>query len=130
MKRMNNKGFTLVELLAVLVILITILTIAIPSITSSVERNKQNILKKKIDIIEVAAESYVNMYKNKFQSFSSFSNGYCCVNIVQISGVGMLDSDDLKDANGKDIDGYVCYESNEYKYYDVDSGKSGCAMKS
>ena len=58
----NNKGFTIIELLAVLVILITILLIGIPSITSTVERNKQNALNKKYDIIEAAGETYVNLY--------------------------------------------------------------------
>ena len=42
MRKLNNKGFTLIELLAVLVILVVIMSIAIPSITSSVERNKEN----------------------------------------------------------------------------------------
>ena len=38
--KLNNKGFTLVELLAVLAILITILLVAIPSITSSLSRSE------------------------------------------------------------------------------------------
>ena len=38
MKRLNKKGFTLVELLVVIVILAVIMSIAIPSITSSIER--------------------------------------------------------------------------------------------
>ena len=40
MKRLNKKGFTLVELLVVIVILGVIMSIAIPSITSSIERSK------------------------------------------------------------------------------------------
>ena len=44
---MNNKGFTLIELLAVLAVMITILLIAIPSISSSIERNKDKFDKMK-----------------------------------------------------------------------------------
>ena len=39
-KKLNKRGFSLVELLAVLVILSAIMGIALPSITSSMERNK------------------------------------------------------------------------------------------
>jgi len=128
MKKINNKGFTLVELLAVLVILITILTIAIPSITSSVERNKQNVLNKKIDIIEVAAETFVNQYKNTFGDYSLFTDGTCCINIVKIKEKGILTEEDLKDANDNVITGYVCLESNDYKYYESESGKTACTI--
>ena len=38
---MNRKGFTLVELLAVLVLLSVIMFVAIPSISSSMERAKK-----------------------------------------------------------------------------------------
>ena len=123
-KRLNNRGFTLIELLAVLVILITILTIAIPSITASVERNKKNVFNKKIDIIEAQAESFVNLYKNKFSDYSLFSSGSCCIDIVEIEGVGLLNSDDLKDADDKKITGFVCYSDKDYKYFNALSGSS------
>ena len=50
MKRLNKKGFTLVELLVVIVILGVIMSIAIPSITSSIERSKD---KQKTQIIKL-----------------------------------------------------------------------------
>ena len=120
MKKLNNKGFTLVELLAVLVILVTILTIAIPSITSSVERNKANMLAKKYKIIEAQAEIYADMYKNKF-SYSRFingncCNGNCCIKISDIKDNGLLTDEDLKDANGNQISGFVCYNSSAKTY--------------
>ena len=64
MKRINRKGFTLVELLVVLVILVVIMSIAIPSVTSSIERSKQKQKDSKIELIESAAELYVDKYKN------------------------------------------------------------------
>ena len=56
MKRLNKKGFTLVELLVVIVILGVIMSIAIPSITSSIERSKD---KQKTQIIKLI-EALVN----------------------------------------------------------------------
>ena len=109
---MNNKGFTLIELLAVLVILITILTIAIPSITSSVERNKKNMLNKKIDIIETGMELYVDTYKNSFDR-NKFYNGYCCININKLVEKNILKDSDLYDSDNNKIEGHVCFD-----YYD------------
>lgn len=112
---MNNKGFTLVELLAVLVILITILTIAIPSITSSVERNKENMLNKKIDIIETSMEAYVDLYKNKIK-YTKFKEGKCSINIKKLTDSGILKDSDMLDSDGNEIKGYI--------YYDVDNKKN------
>ncbi len=58
--KLNKKGFTLIELLAVLVILITITLIAIPSITSSLERNKEKQYKAKVELIISYAELYAS----------------------------------------------------------------------
>ena len=58
-KKLNRNGFTLVEVLAVLVILSAIMGIALPSITSSLERNEEKQNKSKIKMIESFAEIYV-----------------------------------------------------------------------
>lgn len=47
----NEKGFTLVELLAVLVILAIILTIAIPSITSIVDSTKKSAFESDVKML-------------------------------------------------------------------------------
>lgn len=62
MKKLNKKGFTMIELLAVLVILVVIMAIAIPSVTSSIERSKQKEKDQKIKLIESAAELYIDRY--------------------------------------------------------------------
>ena len=114
---MNRKGFTLVELLAVLVILLTILLVAIPSITSSVERNKENALKKKYDLIEAAAESYVNLYKNDLgDKYDDFFNSGCNIKIENLKEKGLLTDEDLKDINNKEIVGSVKYEDKKYVF--------------
>jgi len=130
----NNKGFTLVELLAVLVILITILLIAIPSITSSVERNKEKMYNKKIDLIEVAAESYVNLYKNII-NYSDFKNGSCGIGVNLLKDVGLLTDEDLLDSNNNKIYGYVWYNGTKYEFRgisenldDVKDTESDCSF--
>ena len=125
---MNDKGFTLVELLAILIILTTILMIAIPSITSSIERNKQKIKLKKLDIIETAAIEYNSKYKNKFQDYYSFYDGYCCLDVEDIRDVGLLSDDDLLDADKSDIGGFVCYDNEDKKYSYSAQNKTRCVM--
>ena len=49
--KLNNKGFTLVELLGVIIILMAILYLAIPSLTSSVERSKRKQFEQKKELI-------------------------------------------------------------------------------
>ena len=47
----NNKGFTLVELLAVIVVLSLVMIIAIPAITKNTSSAKEAILKTKVNLI-------------------------------------------------------------------------------
>jgi len=52
---MNKKGFTLVELLVVIVILAIVIVIAVPSVQGVNNLIKDNMLEKKAEIIEEAA---------------------------------------------------------------------------
>ena len=61
--KLNNKGFTLVELLGVIIILMAILYLAIPSLTSSVERSKRKQFEQKKELIISAGELYISDIK-------------------------------------------------------------------
>ena len=56
---MNKKGFTLVELLAVIVILGIIITIFVPSVINLINENSTKIYANKEKILKNAAEDYV-----------------------------------------------------------------------
>ena len=58
---MNNKGFTLVEMLAVVVILGIVLGIATTSVLSAIETSKEESEKVFVGKIETAVESYINL---------------------------------------------------------------------
>ena len=60
----NNWGFTLVELLAVVVILLAISVIAITSISAAVERNKKKQDAAKQEVIVGYAKLYYDQHKN------------------------------------------------------------------
>ena len=59
MKRLNNKGFTLVELLAVIIILAIVVGISIPSITNIINDSKNNSLGVAVD---AAADYLTDQY--------------------------------------------------------------------
>lgn len=115
-KRLNNKGFTLVELLAVLVILIAIMGVAIPSISSSLERTKDKQNKSRIKIIESAAEQYVTDYKNViYNNLKAAGKNSCHILIEEIT---YLSKDEMKDADDKDLsNNYVIFtKPSNYEY--------------
>lgn len=62
--KLNKKGFTLVELLAVVVILLAISVIAISSISASIERSKAKQDAAKIEVILSYAKLYYDDHKN------------------------------------------------------------------
>ena len=108
-KKLNNKGFTLVELLAVLVILIAIMSIAIPSISSSLERSKAKEREQKEKIILSAAELYVTDHRNNFAESDT-------VSINSLIDENYLKVEDTKDDDDKQICTSITYkkETNEY----------------
>lgn len=62
----NSTGFTIVELLAVLLILSIIMTITIPKISSASLIVKDKIVESKINTIAIAAEKYGNRNINNY----------------------------------------------------------------
>ena len=97
MKKLNNKGFTLVELLAVLVILVAIMSIAIPSISSSLERSKGKQEESKHKILESAAELYVTDHRN------SIKNSSCVITLETLLNENYIDEDAATDSDGNDL---------------------------
>ena len=119
MKRINNKGFTLVELLAVLVILAAIMGIAIPSITSSMERTKEKQNEEKKAMIESFAELYVADHKNAIYNKLG-TNTECYISIVTLKNEGYLTDDADKDVDGNTMNGVIIFNkvNNSYTYLD------------
>ncbi len=111
--KLNNKGFTLVELLAVLVILVTILLIAIPSITSTISRNQDKELQARKDLIVSEMEAYAMSHKN---STTQFRNGTCAYSTEQIQNKNMISKDNLLNSEGNLIEGCIYYHTTNKEY--------------
>ena len=116
MRKLNNKGFTLVELLAVVVILVIIMTVALPNISSSIERsqNKQDAAMEKVIIS--AGELYVSKHKasikNKLSTISS-----CSISVQDLTSENYLSSEDVSNYSSSCLN----YNGSNFEYKD-----SGC----
>ena len=113
----NNKGFTLVELLAVISILAVILIIATMSTSGTLRRSSKNISKIQIKEIEDAAEIYY--LKEGMNDELEREELEDCVNLSYLLEKGYLDNTTVIDAvSKKEMKGSVLitYSSNNYVY--------------
>ncbi len=100
MKSLNNRGFTLVELLAVLVILISIMSVVVPVVSDSLGRSKDNQDKRNKKMLELAAESFVTDNKSKI-NFGGATD--CYITIFDLIKNNYVDKQFEFDANGKKV---------------------------
>lgn len=96
----NNKGFTLVELIAVLALLAIIMVISFVSIISVIDDSKIKDCNNQLKSIQTAAKEYVsdNRYKNEFVNQVAEEN---MLVTIEVSDLNLSDSiTDPFDKNG------------------------------
>lgn len=118
-KRFNNRGFTLVELLVVIVILIAIVSLAIPSITSSMERSKDKINAGKKEVLGSAGELYLS--SNNRSKLNTYYSGDCYVTLTELKTDGYISDEEMKDANGDKFGEQVYWDKINNVYTTSDS---------
>ena len=87
MKKSN--GFTLVELLAVIVILAIVSLIAVPNISGLLNKGKNNMFCQKVKSIEAAAKYYAQDYADKL----TFNNDISSVKVATLLEYGYIKED-------------------------------------
>ena len=114
---MNKKGFTLVELLAVLVILGILVTIAVPAATSVGDKAKTKMLKTKTKLAMQGAILYLQDNKSEFTSQTNLNNCTtnnnvvtCQMTFLKLADLGQLDYDYTDD-----IQTFTAPKSGTYK---------------
>lgn len=100
----NKKGFTLVELLAVVVILLAISLIAVSSISAAIERNKQKEDNMKKSVIVEYAKLYWEEHKNSLSK--NYPDGGC----IMLSELDLSDNEKV-DSNGDSFAGGVRFSA-------------------
>lgn len=117
---MKNKGFTLMELLAILVILASVSVIATPIIISVVddskEANRKNTVKTYVK--EIYNAYMITITENEFYSFNSVENGGITENgIINFTNEWLNENVKVLGitCNGEDIYSTVFYDINKNK---------------
>lgn len=88
--KLNNKGFTLIEVLAVVVILSIIMAIMVPSVNNILNRNKEENYDDLEDSIISAAKIYIS--DNRYEIVISECNSNNKADITSINGISLSDS--------------------------------------
>ena len=104
---MFKKGFTLVELLAIIVILAIIALIATPIVKDSIANSKNQALKETINSIERAAYNY------GYQNDIGYSTEYKKLTLDELISKGFLKGDIINPVTNEKMNGCVLYRWNE-----------------
>ncbi|MCI9084271.1 MAG: prepilin-type N-terminal cleavage/methylation domain-containing protein [Bacilli bacterium] len=115
-----KKGFTLVELLGVIVILGIIGVITVPLIISVVNDSKDNANDIQEETIRRAAKNYIQSHVYTLPEECETESG-CTLTIKQLKDAGYLEEKDLKNSKtdeviADDITVKVFKSNNKYKY--------------
>ena len=118
---MNKKGFTLVELMAIIIVLGIISLIVIPTVNDTLTKQKEKLYEKQVDTIEKAAESWASANTDKLPE----EDESICVELSELISSGFIQNGDIKDPRSNELmDGCVniTYGSsyNQYVYEYVD----------
>ena len=100
----KNKGFTLVELLGVLVITMLLLLLAFPNFSNLTNKAKSNYDSTTRVLIKSAATMYVNNNMQKIENaINNSQDGIICIPLGTLVANEYLDSD-LEDSQGNKYD--------------------------
>ena len=92
-----NKGFTLMELLGVIVILALLMILLVPNVLEQINNKKGEVSKAEEETIKAAAELYVDEHPNET---------FACVCIKTLKDAGKLSDNITNVLTGEDYKGY------------------------
>lgn len=114
----NNKGFTLIELIATIIILGVIALIAIPAINTTIDSSRQKAYDEQVERIKSAAKNWAVENSTAF----SEDSGVVEITVTELINKGYLEEDNIidpKDGKSFDDKGYcvkVTYDEKSFEY--------------
>ena len=120
----NNKAFTLIELLAVIVILSILLIIGIPTVT-------EYILKSRKSTYVSIAESYIDAVRRGVSNMEYSLNDNDTMYYIPVECIELEKKESSKSPFGEWVEAYVVvtYKTNGYQYYWTSIDDTGTGMK-
>lgn len=125
-----KKGFTLVELLAVITIMGVILLISVPNITKSLKQTTSNQYAEFVSDIFLATESYITSRSDSL----NLNNGNLTISVERLIKSGYFKSTTINPKTNEkvNINSYVIVSlnsDNTYKYTYVDENQPVCSKE-
>lgn len=114
----NNKGLTLVELLAVIVIIGILSSLAVTAISKLLDRSTENYYKDQEDNIALAAQTYTNDNRNLLPFKTTAPDNSTKIKLRDLINNGYIKT--VKDKSGDDCDitnSYVTITKNSTEDY-------------
>ena len=111
-----KKGFTLVEMIAVVMIIALISVIALPTVVNQLGERKQDVSDKTIEIIFQATELYM---KNKPNTYPAIQGSRYCVQLEELVNSGSLSKPVIDYSTGNEISlaKWACVEVDSYSNF-------------
>lgn len=101
--RLNNKGFSLIEILSVILILSIIFAIAIPNTTYSIKKGENKISSINDEVILSSANLYVEEFQVELNWYMDNNLRTTCFSTYKLEEKGYLTNDNLKRYSDKYI---------------------------
>lgn len=99
---MNRKGFTLIELMAVVTILAILSLIVIPIVDKNLKKSKDEMYKIQIENIRLAAKGFFSDHTDK----KPVNNISCSISLTNLVEYGYISSDIVNPRTGEPFDEY------------------------
>lgn len=129
MKKLDNKGFTLVEVIAVVVILSVLSLLIVPSISGLLNRSKENSYSDLINSIKLSCEQYINdnRYSNTVNiNCTSCESEECKQNKITIKS--LLDNGYLSPSGTDDSGDYIVNPKDKKSKLDLTDDKNSICV--
>ncbi|MBE6139659.1 MAG: prepilin-type N-terminal cleavage/methylation domain-containing protein [Firmicutes bacterium] len=129
---MKNKGFTLIEVLGVVILIALLLLIVFPNIINFIKKSSDEQDRLTKELIFSAADSYIKDHINNFPKVDGIEDGIkYAIELKDLVDEGLLVSP-IKYSDSEDITNDKCvqvtYENNKYEKKLEDECKSQCVL--
>ena len=101
---MNKRGYTLIEIIAVIVIIALVTTIVILNFDTSIGKTNTKKEESFVTDLEKAACVYIDLKENTAFKNTCYSSGTCTVTVGQLVTSGILSSDMKDPSTNNDVD--------------------------
>ena len=117
---MNKKGFTLAELLGVVVLLGILATIAFPPLLNQLNKSKEKLSDATLKVLGTAAEQYIDDHSS---SYPIKDGKTYCISLETLVNYNYLKSPIMDASTGEEIsekDNYIKFKINKFNDYDYE----------